>query len=471
MQNYMRKNIFCLAVFVVGYLFNFNVRLYGIGKDDLLEKARQSMQKGIEYFHSINIEGGYVYYYTTDMKEKWGEGSTDDFTIEVQPPGTPAVGFSFLKAYKTTGDKIFLKYAGESAEALIKGQNKYGGWDHKIYFNKKSKKAVVSLDDNQTQSAIRFLMALDQEMKDETLHQSVVKALDMMLEIQMEQGGWPHKYPKQGNYHDYATFNDGGINRCVDVMLDAYKFYKQDKYYESIKKAGYYIYISQLPPPQPGWAQQYNEFLQPAWARPFEPPSVCPVVTLNNINSLMDIYQVTGNDTLLFPITDALRWVKDVKMPNGKWPRFAELYTNKPLYYDRGRIRVDSYEKLSPERYTGYGYEQDLTELLDRTIKRYEKIKEKKNDIALSKRPSKDELLQKKSDLEKRIINIISFQDEMGRWVTKNDKYKKAVPNKAWNGQYIIKDRISSEVFNRNISVLCDYIKLCNELENFDQGK
>ena len=300
----MRKSICYLTIFIIVSLFYPRTNLYGFGEDYLLNKAQQSLQKGIEYFHSINISGGYVYYYTPDMKEKWGEVSTDDFTIEVQPPGTPAVGFSFLKAYKTTGDKTFLKYAREAGEALIKGQNKYGGWDHRIYFAKERKKAIVSFDDNQTQSAIRLLMALDQVMNDKTLHQSVMKALDMMLNTQLEQGGWPHKYPKQGNYHDYATFNDGGINRCVDVMLDAYKFYKQKEYYKSIVKVGRYIYISQLPPPQPGWAQQYNEFLQPVWARPFEPPSVCPAVTLNNINTLIDIYQVSGNDTLLFPITD-----------------------------------------------------------------------------------------------------------------------------------------------------------------------
>ena len=129
----------------------------------LANDAEISLEKAIAYFQTLAIEGGYVYFYTLDGKEKWGEGKTDDRTIEVQPPGTPAVGMSFLKAYRATNNKDFLTAAENAANALIKGQNDLGGWDHKIYFDR-PKGNKVSFDDNQTQSAISFLMALDQEI-------------------------------------------------------------------------------------------------------------------------------------------------------------------------------------------------------------------------------------------------------------------------------------------------------------------
>ena len=88
-------------------------------------------------------------------------------------------------------------------------------------------------------------------------------------------------------------------------------------------EAARFMMISQLPPPQPGWAQQYNEFLQPAWARTFEPPSVCPSVTIKNINTLIDLYLVLGEETLLEPIPDAIRWLREIRMENGKWARFV----------------------------------------------------------------------------------------------------------------------------------------------------
>lgn len=429
----------------------------------LCDSSRTALFKAARFFHSINIHGGYVYYYTLDMKGKWGEGRTDDQTIEVQPPGTPAVGMSFLTAFRVSGEKEFLEFAADAAFALIRGQNDLGGWNHKIHFNW-PKSRVVSFDDNQTQSAIRFLMALDQEMDDDSLTLAIDKALEMMLKSQLGDGGWPHKYPVQGNYHDYATYNDGGINDCIKVMIDAHKYYGKKEYMNSLRKAAHYVVISQLPPPQPGWAQQYNKFMQPAWARTFEPPSVCPLVTIRNIHSLIDLYLYTSDSRYLEPIPDALQWLNDVQLPNGKWARFVELYTNKPLYYDRGRIRVKSTAELSIERRTGYGYEQDLSQSLQYETHRFERVKALGRDAFIqeqNKSLAKEEIDAKRKALEPAVREIIASQDEMGRWVTKNDRYKKLVAGTLWKGKYIVADRLSSAVFNRNMQTLCHFVQLC----------
>lgn len=133
---------------------------FSFGQAELREQANASLQKGIAFFHSINTHGGYVYNVTPDLSLRWGEGPKDAETIEVQPPGTPAVGQSFLRAYRATGDKQALVAAKDAAYALIRGQNKYGGWGHTINFADLSNE-TVSFDDNQSHSAISFLMALD----------------------------------------------------------------------------------------------------------------------------------------------------------------------------------------------------------------------------------------------------------------------------------------------------------------------
>lgn len=435
--------------------------------DSIAADAFKALKKGIKYFHSISIRGGYVFHYTLDLKEKWGEGKTDDSTIEVQPPGTPAVGVSFLRAFKVTGEIDFLKAAEDAGDALILGQNELGGWEHKIYFNREISK-TVSFDDNQTQGAIRFLMALDQEIQKKSLRQAVDRALKMMLKSQFENGAWPHKYPKQGNYHDFATFNDGGINDCIDVMIDAHRYYGKNEYLESINKAGWFLILSQLPPPQPGWVQQYNEYLQPAWARSFEPPAVCPIVTLRNINSLIDLYLYTGSRKYLEPIPDSIQWVKETRLPNGNWPRFVELGTNRPLYYDRGRVRVPSMQDLHIERRTGYGYEQDLSKHLEETMRRFDEVSVlgKKKFLKKKNQPlSRNEKIEKLKSLEPVVRKIISAQDELGRWITKNDRFRKVIPGKSWNGEYIVKDRISSGTFNKNVNTVCDYIELQKSLK------
>jgi hypothetical protein len=431
--------------------------------EQLIENAKSVLSKGIEYFHSINIKGGYVYHYLIDMSRKWGETEYYDETIEVQPPGTPAVGMSFITAYEATKNPRFLEYAEETAMALISNQNKHGGWDHTITFGSDNFNRDVSFDDNQSQSAIRFIIKVDKHSDSKEISEGLERALNMMLKSQFENGAWSHYYPRQGNYHDYATFNDGGINNCINVMIDADKVYRKSEYRESIKKAGHYLFISQLPPPQPGWAQQYNEFLQPAWARTFEPPSVCPQVTLRNINSLIDIYLVTGDDLFLEPIPDAIRWIRESKLQNGKWGRFLELGTNKPLYYDRGRIKVNSVEELSIERRLTYGYEQDLSAEFDSTESRYREILNLGRSRFLknrNKKPEGNELSEYLTNLEKKVLQIISEQDSLGRWISKNDRFKDKKPDIKWDGTFITGDRISSARFNHYVHVLCRYILL-----------
>jgi rhamnogalacturonyl hydrolase YesR len=437
------------------------------GSRILAAGARTALEKGIAFFHSISIEGGYVYHYTLDLTERWGEGRTDHRTIEVQPPGTPAVGQSFFRAYRIVGDEAFLRAAEEAADALIRGQNDLGGWGHKIYFDGPKSK-IVSFDDDQTQSAIRFLMELDQELDNPSLSSAIEKALKMMMSSQMDHGGWPHRYPREWSYHDFATFNDGGINDCISVMQAAHRHYGRVEYMESLQKAGWFLILSQLPPPQPGWAQQYNQYLQPAWARAFEPPAVCSLVTIRNIHTLIDLYSYTGSGRYLEPIPDALRWLESTRLQNGKWARFVEIGTGKPLYYDRGRIRVESVDELSIERRTGYGYEQDLSAPLQEAKKRFEEITKKGRDA-----PSpgenlpreRAEVIKRLSELKSEVAGIIESQDEKGRWIVKNDRYRKVTPGKPWTGEYETKDRISSALFNRNVGILCEFLELVESLQ------
>lgn len=435
---------------------------------DLRERSNVSLQQAVAYFYSINTQGGYGYFVTPDLSRRWGESPLDTETIEVQPPGTPAVGQSFLRAYQAIGDQQALDAAKDAAYALIRGQNTHGGWNHTINFANLSNE-TVSFDDNQSQSAVSFLMALDQEIDDPQLSTAIKQALDMMITTQLDNGGWPHKYPAQGNYHDFATFNDGGINDCIRVMIEAYQWYSEDsKIEKSLHQAVRFMMISQLPPPQPGWAQQYNEFLQPAWARAFEPPSVCPAVTINNINTLIDLYLALGSKSLLAPIPDALRWLDEVQMDNGKWARFVELGTNKALYYDRGRIRVESMAELHPERRTGYAYETDLKVPLEAVRARFEAalalghqgLKKAENEL------SQEEAAQRLKALSSLVERIIEGQDSSGAWITQNDRFKRKMPKGVrWNGEYAVMDRISSSVFNRNVSILCEYIELSDRLE------
>ena len=136
---------------------------------DLREEVLHNMKKSAAYYRGkVASHGGYVYYYSTDLKERWGEGKAGTGTIFVQPPGTPTVGMAYLKAYAATSDPFYLDAVRETAEALVHGQLQSGGWTQVIHFAKPEKGRMgwyrknragswnfSSLDDDQTQAALR----------------------------------------------------------------------------------------------------------------------------------------------------------------------------------------------------------------------------------------------------------------------------------------------------------------------------
>ena len=77
---------------------------------------------------------------------------------------------------------------------------------------------------------------------------------------------------------------------------------------------------------------------------------------------------------------------------------------------------------------------------------------------------SQSERMEKLKNMEPAVRKVISSQDEMGRWVTK-DKYRYYEPGdwRKWDGQYKVGERLRSSVFIRNINTLCDYIELAKQ--------
>jgi len=127
--------------------------------------------------------------------------------------------------------------------------------------------------------------------------------------------------------------------------------------------------MAQMPEPQPGWAQQYDRDMRPAWARRFEPPSITGGESQSILKALLLLYRETGNRKYLEPVPRALAYYRRSILPDSDRPseirrracpggapclaRFYELKTNRPLYItkgtrvtalDQGATIVDGYE-------------------------------------------------------------------------------------------------------------------------------
>jgi PelA/Pel-15E family pectate lyase len=92
------------------------------------------------------------------------------------------------------------------------------------------------------------------------------------------------------------------------------------------------LLLAQMPDPQPGWCQQYDERMQPCWGRKYEPPAISARETQNSCLFLLDMYDRTGNRKYVRAAQDAVPWLKQSLRPDGKFAVFYELRTNSKLY-------------------------------------------------------------------------------------------------------------------------------------------
>lgn len=433
-------------------------RLWASSGDSLAGRASEAMERATRYFVSkVATHGGYLWTYSEDLKERAGEGKATQSQIWVQPPGTPSVGFAFLRAYRVTGSEIYLNAAKGAADALVWGQLASGGWDYRIdfdsvasrrwYFRRDKEKGqgpngrrnTSTFDDNNSQSALRLLMAIDQATNRQlSYHRAAEYGLRFMLKSQFPNGGWPQRFPPPSRgYAGYYTFNDNAINDCIKVVLEAYRIYGDKRFMESAKKGGDFIIASQLGSPQSGWAQQYDYNMKPAPARWFEPAACNGAVTCRNIRTLIELFLETGEEKYLKPISSALKWLEKSKLREGVWARFYELGTNRPIYVTADRRVVYERVNLRP----GYGWFGNYGgEEVARLYKKVVAVGREKYLAEKARPPSPAEKRRRLRSLEAQVRKIIAAQDAEGRWVESG--------------------RIETSTFIRNVGALCEYLAM-----------
>lgn len=450
------------------------------------EEVTKALARAAKYFHeNVARHGGYSYYVDVDLKQRWGEGRFDNDTIIVQPPGTPNVGMAYLQAYSNSRSPYLLEFAKSAGHALVAGQLESGGWTQVIHFAKPdpSQKVVQrlgnyrhpnkgqpvgdwngsSLDDNQTQAALIFLMKLEFALRqsDPAIHEAAVFGLAQLCKAQFANGGFPQvwtkpapaalegalpqqaNYPDENwrtakvkNYWDFPTLNDGLAGTVCDVLLTAHETYSDEASIAALRKLGDFLLLAQMPEPQPAWCQQYNDRMQPMWARKFEPPAITGSESQDALETLLKIAQHTKDKRYLVPIPRAIAYLRKCELPDGKLARFYELKTNKPLYMD-SKYQLTYDDSDVPSHY-GWKVASRLDKI-ERAYKAFDEPAESK---------------PKKLDPAK-VRQILNDLDSEGRWVSTYHGEKLTGQPKFAEGQQYL----SSAVFAMNIEVLSAYLK------------
>ena len=428
------------------------------------EEARDCLRKAGRYLCDISLNGGYPSSYSLDHAERRRKGKQEKVTtnIRIHPPGTPSAGDAFLSAWRVTRDEMYLEGAVAAARALVWGQRKSGGWAHHAdvsglnpgRVNKHRPDGQSVFDDDMTQGPLLFLMKLDQAVDKKWLTKAIDHGMSLMMDAQFDNGAWPQRYPLRGGYADYYTFNDAAINDCIEVLLQAHRQYGKQRYLHALRAAGDFLIESQGDPPQAGWAQQYSHDMEPAWARGFEPPGICSLVTANNIRTLVKLHLYTEDERYLSPIPLAIKWLEYSKIDENRWARLYEVGSNRPLYGDRkdpNKKHFD-YQKISKAERNSYAWRGSYG--VPSVKEYYRKVKQlgapqyRKNNpgaprVALVVSDVAMKMPQQGSVGPEAVREIIEAQDEQGRWITDGE--------------------IQIATFVKNMNALCSYLQAAGE--------
>ncbi len=472
----MRRLAQLLLVFISGWTFTVIQEAFGQEVPRL--EAVTAMRQAAEFYRGeVASHGGYVYHYSVDLSQRWGEGTATADQIWVQPPGTPTVGMAYLRAHEATGDRYYLDAASEAAVAIVHGQLRSGGWTNAIDFNPDSDQTAEyrngrgrgknnsSLDDGQTQSALSFLIQCDKalEFRDPRVHEAAMVGLDALLAAQYPNGGFPQVWTRPvtthpviaANYPDYDwrtegrvkeywnayTLNDNVTGYVAVTLIDAHRVYSDVRYLESLRKLGDFLLLAQMPEPQPGWCQQYSFQMKPIWARKFEPPAVSGDESQEVIGTLLLISQTLSDAKYLEPVPRAMAWLKRSLLPSGQLARYYELQSNRPLYMNR---RGDKYELTyeDSDLPDHYGWKTDNT--LNQLDLRYNVVRagDATTDVASAR------------ELELRVNSIITALDDRSRWIDHYDGTRLVGQPKFKLGE----PYLSSQTFSNNLTRLAEFV-------------
>lgn len=295
------------------------------------------------------------------------------------------------------------------ADNMILFQRANGGWpknyDMKAILTPEQIKKVVdskavlhtTFDNETTYPHIYYLAQVYTATKIEKYKEACVKGIQFVLDAQYANGGWPQYFPLEKNYSRHITFNDGAYMGIMDLLdkivntnpnftfIDATMKTKVTLAYNKgidcilnmqIKDNGVLT----------AWCQQHDEVsLAPAWARKFEPPSICNGESVDVVLFLMK--QKNPSERMIQSIQSAVKWFADSRIYNTKvesfeieafeskyktvkrdvrvvidstaspiWTRYYELGTHRPLFCDRNSEFLYSMAEVSVERRNGYSW-------------------------------------------------------------------------------------------------------------------
>ena len=295
------------------------------------------------------------------------------------------------------------------ADNMLLFQRSNGGWpknyDMRAVLTSEQKARLLetkdeletTFDNATTYPQTQYLAKVYTETQIDKYKEGCLKGLEFILDAQYENGGWPQYYPLKDNYSRHITFNDGAY---MGIMYTLRMIIRQDSSFSFVDEVmraqinrayenGLECILNCQIVDQgrlTAWCQQHDATtLQPAWARAYEPPSICNAESTSIVQFLMDIDE--PDQRVIQAIQCAVKWFADSRIYNTRvetfeaepvesqwktltidrrvvhdpeappiWARYYELGTERPLFSDRNSKLLYSMDEVSRERRVGYAW-------------------------------------------------------------------------------------------------------------------
>lgn len=313
------------------------------------------------------------------------------------------------------------------ADNIICFQRNNGGWpknyDMRAVLTQEQINQVIetksvyhtTFDNATTYTHTYYLAQVYTLTKTEKYKEACLKGIDFILKAQYSNGGWPQYFPLEKGYSRYITFNDGGYIGIMELLEKVtsgdpnFAFVDsktKNKVSEAYQKGIDCILKMQIVDQGKltAWCQQHDDVtLLPAWARAFEPPSICNGESAGVVLFLMNMDK--PNEKIIQSVQAAVKWFSDSKIYNTRvetfdapqfeskyttvtkdnkvvidptappiWTRYYELGTGKPLFCDRDSKYLYSLAEVSRERRVGYSW---YTYNPEKVLKKYHEWQKK----------------------------------------------------------------------------------------------
>lgn len=255
----------------------------------------------------------------------------------------------------------------------------------------------TTYDNGNTYTQIAALAQIYTATKIDKYKEGAIKGLDFILSSQYKNGGFPQYYPLEENYSRCITYNDGVFEGIMELIKDILDNDSQYAFVDATRRAKLKVAFDKgldcILKTQivddgklTAWCQQHDEVtLKPAWARKFEPPSICDGESADLVLFLMSIDH--PSKAIINSIQGATAWFEASKIYNTRvktipaermqtpfrvsvsdrvvvedntappiWTRYYELKTHRPLFCNRDSKVVYSLAEVTRERRDGYGW-------------------------------------------------------------------------------------------------------------------